>query len=324
MTRLIMMLAFAGVAGCAPADEAGDPIDATFTSADGKADTGGIAEGTPEAIGVLATANTLSKADLKSKAKLASNAAAAIDAVRIGDDDTQGTADDVQFATLKQLDDVPYVGPVAFAKLLAYAQANGLVPAPSPSPPPPPPVDPNDPFPDTVCADAPATLAQLASLFAPGTSVADLGTYQIDGRQRTCTAVTGCSAWTAWTPVFANPTGTTTSPVLEHTRLRVSGTGIQLELVHQLCTASNHYDGEWYGATCTGLGGPTVSCPGYYYVLSEQWGGSGGTFCEEGELYLNADKYTLTGVVTPTCFSLEAQAGPAIGTQYAVRVHGAL
>lgn len=116
------------MAGCGqgPQDEE-DGINDPFL-VDGKADTAGIAENSPEAIGCLAVANKLSQTDLRKKVGLASNAASAIVAVRLGDDEAPGTADDVKFGTLKQLDDVPYVGPVAFSKLLTYARANGYVP----------------------------------------------------------------------------------------------------------------------------------------------------------------------------------------------------
>jgi hypothetical protein len=186
------------------------------------------------------------------------------------------------------------------------------------------PPDPNDPFPTPSCSGTPATLAQLAALFQPGATEADFSRYTIDGRQRTCNGVTGCSAWSSWTPNFADPTGTVTSAVVEIPRLMVVGSGIQLQLVHRFCQATNTYPGEWYGATCSGLGSATVTCPGYYYVESQQWGGSGGTFCDEGELYLNADSYTLSGIVTPSCFEVKAQAGPSTGTQYAIDVHGSL
>ncbi|HEY4057148.1 MAG TPA: choice-of-anchor Q domain-containing protein [Kofleriaceae bacterium] len=79
----------------------------------GKADTGGISDGTPEACGVLHLANTASSADLRSHG-VAKTAANNIVAHRT-------------YATLSALDAVPYVGPVAFAKLLAYAESRGDV-----------------------------------------------------------------------------------------------------------------------------------------------------------------------------------------------------
>lgn len=79
------------MAGCGqgPQDEE-DGINDPFL-VDGKADTAGIAENSPEAIGCLAVANKLSQTDLRKKVGLASNAASAIVAVRLGDDEAPGT-----------------------------------------------------------------------------------------------------------------------------------------------------------------------------------------------------------------------------------------
>jgi N-acetylneuraminic acid mutarotase len=96
----------------------------------GKADTGGIAEGTPEAIGVLKLANTASYEVLSDPGEvgLSQRAADNIIAYRIGDDGIGGTADDATFQTLAQLDAIPFIGPIAFQRLLKYAQSHGFVP----------------------------------------------------------------------------------------------------------------------------------------------------------------------------------------------------
>src|SRR5205085_2202535 len=80
-----------------------------------KTDTAGIVEGSPAALAVLALANDSSEAKLVSDIGLSANAAHNIA--------TYGST----FASLAELDAVPYVGPIAFHKLLAYAKANGLV-----------------------------------------------------------------------------------------------------------------------------------------------------------------------------------------------------
>lgn len=63
-------------------------------------------------------------------------AAQNIVAARDGADGLPGTSDDVPFATIAQLDAVPYVGPSALDKLAAYALANGYGATPPPSSPP--------------------------------------------------------------------------------------------------------------------------------------------------------------------------------------------
>ena len=98
----------------------GDGENDSFINDAGKADAFGVAEGSPQAIGVLRVANELSFADLKSKVKLVSTAATHIDAYKMG-----GT---ITIKTLHELDAIPYVGPAAFGHLLTYAEANGFVP----------------------------------------------------------------------------------------------------------------------------------------------------------------------------------------------------
>ncbi len=80
----------------------------------------GIAEGSPEAHGVLTVANTLDQTTLDDAVRLDSRAAANIVALR-------GTG----FPSLAALDEVPYVAERAFGKLLAYATDNGYVVDPS-------------------------------------------------------------------------------------------------------------------------------------------------------------------------------------------------
>ncbi|MBA3393458.1 MAG: hypothetical protein H0T89_12485 [Deltaproteobacteria bacterium] len=117
-----MAATLAGVAACSlggDGDDTGDARDDEFLS-DGKAD-GAIADGSPEALGVLEVANTLTRDELDDAVGLDSRAANNIV-------DRRATA---AFATLAELDAVPYVGTTAFAKLLAYAIANGYVVMPS-------------------------------------------------------------------------------------------------------------------------------------------------------------------------------------------------
>ncbi|MFT3694550.1 MAG: hypothetical protein QM831_15485 [Kofleriaceae bacterium] len=113
-----MKMRFAWVLGLAAcmsnAGDVGDGVDDSFVSG-GKAD-GAVSDGSPEATGVLAVANTLSQSALDNDVGLDSRAAKGIVARR-------------PFSNLASLDAVPYVGPVAFDKLLAYARAHGFITA---------------------------------------------------------------------------------------------------------------------------------------------------------------------------------------------------
>jgi hypothetical protein len=125
-TRLSWLLC--SLAACM--SSAGDNRDDRFVS-DGKAD-GAISEGSPEALGVLAVVNKLSTSALDGDVGLDSRAAKNITKHRDGA--TASTSDDDPFDTLAELDAVPYVGPIAFSKLLDYAHAHGFVPQPVSSP----------------------------------------------------------------------------------------------------------------------------------------------------------------------------------------------
>lgn len=95
---------------------------------DGKAD-GGIDEGSPEALGVLALVNdsTISSAKLKTDAHITARVAGNITKHRDGADGQPGTADDDKYATLAELDAIPYVGPATLNALLDLARDRGLV-----------------------------------------------------------------------------------------------------------------------------------------------------------------------------------------------------
>ncbi len=118
-------------AGCLDtgADAEGDDRDDSFLGA-GKADADGITEGSAAALGVLKVANQESLATLDDDVRLDRRAATGIVTYRLGADQIAGTADDRQFATLAELDAIPYVGPTAFDKLLAFARAHGHVDPP--------------------------------------------------------------------------------------------------------------------------------------------------------------------------------------------------
>lgn len=118
--RYAMVLVLVSCGGVEPGQGAQDAIDDAFV-VDGKADTGGIVDGTVEAKAVLKAASFSSLAELVSAegASLYAKAAEAIVAHR----DKKGGP----FATLAELDAVPYVGPVAFWKLVDWADRAGYL-----------------------------------------------------------------------------------------------------------------------------------------------------------------------------------------------------
>lgn len=128
---LIAILSLVGVA-CAEATDSpdtdpADDRDASFL-VDGRADTGGIQEGSAEAQAVLTLVNTASFVVLDDDASLDRRAAQNIVDYRAGADQVEHTADDQTFETLVELDAIPYVGPVAFRNLLEFATRDGLEP----------------------------------------------------------------------------------------------------------------------------------------------------------------------------------------------------
>ena len=107
-------------------DEALDDENAGFP--DGKSD-GGIDEGSPEALAVLALVNdtAVDVGELDNDAGLNATAAKNIIAHRDGSDAAAATADDDPYDTLAELDAVPFVGPIALTALLEYAKEKGLL-----------------------------------------------------------------------------------------------------------------------------------------------------------------------------------------------------
>ncbi len=118
---LVFSLLAAMVAAC------GTPIEAEELASTAAA----VRDGTPEGVGVLALIGdpATDVALLDVPVGLDRRAAENIVARRNGADGVVGTADDKPFRTIGALDAVPYVGPAAFQKLIAYAAANGFVPA---------------------------------------------------------------------------------------------------------------------------------------------------------------------------------------------------
>jgi phosphatidylserine/phosphatidylglycerophosphate/cardiolipin synthase-like enzyme len=125
LTGILTMLLFT-VPACMDDDLAEDGENDAF--ANGKAD-GGIDEGSPEALGVLALVNdpTLTASDLKTIAQVTSKVATNIVSHRNGADGQSGTSDDNKYDDLAELDKIPFVGPKTLAALLGAAKDRGLV-----------------------------------------------------------------------------------------------------------------------------------------------------------------------------------------------------
>jgi hypothetical protein len=120
MTSRLGVVAGLVVAGCtagAPQDRVNDNF-----LAGGKAD--GIDITPAETAGILEVVNAADLATLRDDIGLTDRSARNVIAYRAGDDGVLATKDDVVFATLVELDDVPYIGKYAFTALLSYVQAN--------------------------------------------------------------------------------------------------------------------------------------------------------------------------------------------------------
>lgn len=174
------------------------------------------------------------------------------------------------------------------------------------------PVATDDPFDPSFCNEPPLTQAEAAAKFAPGGSTATLGQYEMRARVRSCTAVTGCSAWEPFT--YSSPGYPSNAvPMKGETRLLVEGNAIDLRLVTGICSASN-MQGFVYGPRCGHVTAP-VSCGGYDYIGSVQWGGSGGTFCYASGANLGNDRMKPSGVVGNHCMRLTASGKTADGSK---------
>ena len=109
--RLRIAFLLLAITACTTADEEDGIDDAAGGKADGYGLTGG------EARGVLRVANEVARDELVDRATLASRAADGIVTHRESD----------RFDSLEELDAVPWVGPIAFEKLVAYARELGWV-----------------------------------------------------------------------------------------------------------------------------------------------------------------------------------------------------
>jgi len=119
--RINSIIAAVALAVLACGGDEGDAIDADAS--------GLIDEGSPEAVALLAFVDgpAATRDVLDFDVGLDRRAADGIARHVRGPDGVLGSADDDPFESLAELDAVPYVGPVAFDKLLAYLGAGGPV-----------------------------------------------------------------------------------------------------------------------------------------------------------------------------------------------------
>src|SRR6185503_11527836 len=172
-----------GLVGCV-ADEAEDGINDSFIG-NGKSDAFGVAEDSPDAIGVLSVLQIASLEELDNQVGLSSNTAKAIIHHRQGGDRKDRTADDDLIDSLTELDAIPYVGPMAFRLLLDHARAEGAVPS-------------SDPFDPNFCGWDYAMTNGVHRYFLPEGTPAALVPTTLGGirvRTRVCVTPDNCPAW---------------------------------------------------------------------------------------------------------------------------------
>ncbi|HEY4176778.1 MAG TPA: hypothetical protein VGM90_08105 [Kofleriaceae bacterium] len=121
----VLVSALAAIPACATdaaAPDAGDVEDGANDSIGGKTDS--PTEGSAAAAAILAVVNDtgVDSAKLDNVVGLSTKVSDAITKYRDGADQEPGTADDKQFATLAQLDAIPYVGPTVMTTIGKYAK----------------------------------------------------------------------------------------------------------------------------------------------------------------------------------------------------------
>lgn len=310
MNRLgLVLVMFAAACGVSDND-ASDGESDRFVTGDGKTDTGGIQEGTPGALGVLHVVNTLTEAQLASQVQLAAAAAKNIAAYRTGDDETAATSDDETFDSLRELDSIPFVGAVAFGKLLAYAEAEGFTDDPPGAP-----STTDDPFDPNACQGAP--MSQVAAKNRLQVGSGTLGSYQIQMRRRKCTGTTSTATCEPWVSYDLNQVDwrTKASGLLE---LGNYNGQVKLQMKHGICSKYGEYIPPVStfidGAVCDGVG-HTLYCGSYGrpQICDSAWESS----VKPYELP-NGLGFAMEGKVTENCAQLRKAVRNYSGSEYEV------
>lgn len=231
-----------GSFACTSSDE-GDPRDEDVI-VDGKSDAFGIAEGSPDALGVLDLVNEADRDMFRLEVRLAENAYTQILKHKAGPDGTNGNADDVPFASLTELDAVPFVGLQAFDKLIAYARSHGYVH-----------VTAGDPFDPASCTGPALTIGEIDE------RLGDLALYQFKMRERTCTTTNGQKTCEDWHDKPTSSLSWATSAAGTLNLGKTDGGDRMLWLLAQRKCAPGSYT-SWSGSSCSGLGGE-LNCSAY-------------------------------------------------------------
>jgi hypothetical protein len=241
-TGLALCAIALGSFACTSSDE-GDPRDEDVI-VDGKSDAFGLTEGSPDALGILDLVNEADRDMFRLRIGLAENAYTQILKHKAGPDGVNGNADDVAFATLMELDAVPFVGLQAFEKLITYARAHGYVH-----------VTAGDPFDPASCVGPALTIGEIDD------RLGDLALYQFKMRERKCTTTNGqrtCEDWHEKSNASLSwATATSGTANLGKT----SGGDRMFWLLAQRKCAAGSY-ASWSGSSCTGLGGE-LNCSTY-------------------------------------------------------------
>jgi len=127
-----LLLSLCACDAAEPTPQPGPGQDGQFddgVATPGKADTQGFEDHGYEATCILRLANDADAAMLDDEADVWSVSARRIEEARAGVDGSLGTADDVPFESLEQLDDVDWVGYFAFQDMYDYAQRAGYCPS---------------------------------------------------------------------------------------------------------------------------------------------------------------------------------------------------
>lgn len=118
--------------GCGADVDNDEPLDDSVNTGKGDGASGALAEGTPEAIGVLRMLNSpeITFEMLDDDVPLERRAATNLISHRAGEDGIfeQGAGDDDLYDSIAEVDDVPRVGPVSLGRLLDFAFEMDFVP----------------------------------------------------------------------------------------------------------------------------------------------------------------------------------------------------
>jgi predicted secreted protein len=124
--KALIFLPLLTLGACVSSSNDDDGADDSFIVGE-KADGFGIESDSADAFAIYRLVSTASAEVLKEQVQLGASAANNILQARAGADAQLGTADDVWIFSLEQLDAIPYVGPTAFEKLLAYADSTLMI-----------------------------------------------------------------------------------------------------------------------------------------------------------------------------------------------------